>query len=96
MKWSVYLALFTLDQQKEGRTIDKSVYRDAFNFHEKYHNRLHEMRRCTARAVESFWKDECDEMIQLSRKHNQDNFAMDLLLCIHTQLEREAKALRLA
>lgn len=45
-------------------------------------------------SIGQFWDDTSTKMLELAQRHHNDEFACDVLVAIHSQLERATKELR--
>ena len=73
-------------RNKEGLPIiDKTIYRDVFNFHEE---RLAALEKCPDSALDAFWDRTNDTMIEISGRHNRNLFCVEMLVAVHADLER--------
>lgn len=63
----------------------RAIYRDAFNLHAERSAHLNEP---------DFWDRTCEQLTTLALKYDNAPFCIDLLVCIHAELERQASNVR--
>lgn len=65
--------------------IDKTIYRDVFNFHAE---RLEALDKCPEKGLNAYWDHTCNTMMGIAAKHNNDLFCVEMLVAVHADLER--------